>query len=136
MFNFLPLINNSVTTGLDFLLLMISAIISSKAINVLRFFTYIVFLISSECSKKALGSLKGFNPLLSLLLIKNWYFASYGSFAYKYILSIPACCVLNSMHLFFQIQKLLLLVFCMDDLEYMATLNYILFCFHLHDHQN
>ena len=30
MFNFLPLINNSVTTGLSFLLLIISSIISSK----------------------------------------------------------------------------------------------------------
>ena len=26
--------------------------------------------------------------MLSLLLIKNWYLASYGSLAYKYILSI------------------------------------------------
>ena len=31
--SFLPLINNSVTTGLSFLLLIISAIISSKTIN-------------------------------------------------------------------------------------------------------
>ena len=38
MFNFLPLINNSVTTGLRFLLLIISAIIPSKTINTLRFF--------------------------------------------------------------------------------------------------
>ena len=34
------------------------------------------------------------------------------------------------MHLFFQIQNLQLLIFCMDDLEYMVTLNYVLFCFH------
>ena len=33
------------------------------------------------------------------------------------------------MHLFFQIQNLLLLVFCMDDLEYIATLNNVLFIF-------
>ena len=31
---------------------------------------------------------KCFNPVFSLLLIKNKYFASYGSLAYKYILSI------------------------------------------------
>ena len=37
-FNFLLLINNSVTTGLRFLLLIISAIISSKTVNTLRFF--------------------------------------------------------------------------------------------------
>ena len=36
----------------------------------------------------------------------------------------------------FQIQNLLLLVFCMDDVEYTATLNYVLFYFHLHNHQN
>ena len=30
------------------------------------------------------------------------------------------------MHLFFQIQNLQLLVFCMDDVKYMATLNYFL----------
>ena len=44
--------------------------------------------ISLEYSIKALGSLKGFNPMLSLFLIKNWYLSSYGSLAYKYILSI------------------------------------------------
>ena len=37
MFNFLPLINNSITTEFSFLLLIISAIISSKTINILRF---------------------------------------------------------------------------------------------------
>ena len=37
---------------------------------------------------KALGSLKGFNPVLYLLFIKNWYLVSYGTLAYKYILSI------------------------------------------------
>ena len=37
---------------------------------------------------KALGSLKYFNPVLSLFLIKKWCFASCGYFAYKYILSI------------------------------------------------
>ena len=34
----LPLVNNSVTIGFSFLLLIISAIISSKTINTLRFF--------------------------------------------------------------------------------------------------
>ena len=38
---------------------------------------------------KALGSLKCFNPVLSLLLIKNCYLVSRGSLAYKCILSIP-----------------------------------------------
>ena len=39
IFNFLPLISNSVTTGFSFLLLIISAIMSSKTINILRFLT-------------------------------------------------------------------------------------------------
>ena len=41
-----------------------------------------------EYSVKTLGSLKCFNPMLSFFLIKNWYLSSYGSFAYKHILSI------------------------------------------------
>ena len=46
-------------------------------------------------------------------------------------------CLLNLiMHLFFQIQNLLLLVFCMDNLEYMAILNYVPFNFHLYSYQN
>ena len=40
---------------------------------------------------KGLGSLKWFIPTPSLLLIKYWYFDSYGSFAYKYILSMSGC---------------------------------------------
>ena len=44
--------------------------------------------MSFEYSINALGSLKCFNPVLSLLLIKNWHLSSYGSLAYKYILSI------------------------------------------------
>ena len=42
MSNFIPLINNSVTTEFSFVLLIISAIISPKTISTLRFFTYIV----------------------------------------------------------------------------------------------
>ena len=38
MFSFFPLINNAVTTGLRFLLLSISAIISSKTISILQYF--------------------------------------------------------------------------------------------------
>ena len=44
MFNFLPLINNSVTTGLNFLLLIISAITPSKTINILPFF-YLYYIL-------------------------------------------------------------------------------------------
>ena len=43
MFNFLLLINSSVTIEFSFLFSIISAMISSKTINILGFFTYIVF---------------------------------------------------------------------------------------------
>ena len=63
MFNFLPLINNTVTTELSFFLFIISAIRSSKTINTLRFFPRFyssIFLrtscISFEYSMNALGS--------------------------------------------------------------------------------
>ena len=79
MFSFVPLINNSVTIGLSFLLLSITAIISSKKKKKnLRFllgmyssvFLYISS-ISFEYSIKALESLKCFKPGFSSLLIKN-----------------------------------------------------------------
>ena len=38
--SFLPLINNTVTIGLNFLLLSISAISSSKTINILKFYFF------------------------------------------------------------------------------------------------
>ena len=84
--NFLCLINNSVTVGLSFLLLSISALILSNAINIfrflLRFYSSIFLWISSQLfdhSIKAFESLKYFKPVLFLLLISNWYSASYGS---------------------------------------------------------
>ena len=50
---------------------------------------------------------------------------------YKYLVEY----LLNlKMHLFFLIQNLLLLIFCMDDLEYMVTLSYVLFYFHYGNH--
>ena len=41
-----------------------------------------------EYSIKASGLLKCFNPVLSVLLIKNCYLASYGSLAYNFFSSI------------------------------------------------
>ena len=95
--------------------------------------------MSFEYSNIALGSLKFFDPVLSLLLIKNWYLASYGSLAYKYILSISGWLLLNLiMHLLFQIPSHLLLTICMNDLKYTANLNYVnrvpaLLFFHLNN---
>ena len=50
MFNFLPLINNSVTNEFSFLLLIISAIILSKTINMFRSLSVLssCFLIGTE----------------------------------------------------------------------------------------
>ena len=94
MFSFLPLMNNSVTIRLSFLLLSISTIVSLKTINILRFLFGLcssIFLCISSMSFdywiKALESFKCFKLVLSLLLISNWYFASYGSLAYKYYFS-------------------------------------------------
>ena len=109
MFSFLRLINNSVTIEFSFLLLIISAIISSKTINILcslstlylSIFLSISF-ISFEYWIKALGSWKCFNPVLSLLLIKNSYLDSYESLAYKYILSVSSwlCIKFNNTFVF------------------------------------
>ena len=92
---------------------------------------------------KALGSLKCFDPVISLLLIKNTKDIIKDILLHKDVLHTNiiyqylADYLLNSiMHLFFQIQNLLLLVFYMDDLEYMVTLSDVLFCFHLYNHQN
>ena len=47
MFSFLPLINNSVTIGLRFLLLSISAIILPNTINI--FFFYLDYILQYFC---------------------------------------------------------------------------------------
>ena len=78
MHNILPLINNSVIIGLSFLFLSLSAIISSKTINISHFLFGLyssIFLeissISFELSIKALESSKCFKPVLFRLSIKN-----------------------------------------------------------------
>ena len=78
MFSFLSLINNLVTSGLRFLLLSISAIISSNTINFLRslfglnssMFLYISS-ISFAYSIKAFELLKCLKLVLLRLIIKN-----------------------------------------------------------------
>ena len=102
MFNFLPLINNSVTIELSFLLLTISAIVLSKRFSILLFKCRLyssMFLWKSSKSfeylLKALESLNYFKPVLSRLLIENWYFVSYRSLAYQSILSISSRCLIK-----------------------------------------
>ena len=104
-------------------------------------FTYIIFFNIFYkhliISIKALGSLKSFNHTLSLLLIKIDIFLNidllhtniFNQYLVGYLLDLK-------MHLVLQIQYLLLLAFYMDDLEYMATLNYALFYFHWYNYQN
>ena len=45
--------------------------------------------MSFEYSIKALESFKCFKPVLFLMLIKNWYFTSYGSLVYHGTFTIP-----------------------------------------------
>ena len=78
MFSFLPLTNDSVTTGLSVLLPSILATALSKAINILRSlfgFYFSKFLeisfVSFEYSIKVLESLKSFKPVLLRLPIYN-----------------------------------------------------------------
>ena len=146
MFNFLPSINNSVTIGLSFLLLCISAIISSKMVNNwlflggegggrrgvrrIAFFNVFINIIHIIwVFNKSLESLKCFKPVLSQLLIKKWYFPLYGSLAYKCYQYLVADLINWIMNLFFQIQNLQLLILYMDGLYYIATFNlFFFFC--------
>ena len=70
-------------------------------------------------------------PTISLFKIKYWYFVSYGSYGYRYARSISGWWFINFSNVFaFLDPALLLLVFCIDDLEYMTPANYVLFYFH------
>ena len=78
IFNFHPLINNSVTIGLSFLLLSMSAMISSNATDIFRFLYGLYFSISLsvssisfEYSIKAFKLFKYFKPVLFLFLISR-----------------------------------------------------------------
>ena len=101
IFNFLPLIKKSVTVPLSFSLLCISAMISSKIIEIYRF-------LFGLYSIKVFESFKYFKPVLSLFLIKNWTFASDGSFTYIKDLSIfsPWFIRLSNAIVFFQAPKI------------------------------
>ena len=99
IFNFLPVINNSITIGLSFLLLSISAIISSNKIrffcfylgyNLQYFYKYQPYYLNIQFRKR-LRIIKCFVPTSSRFLIQNWYFASFISLTYKSILSISDC---------------------------------------------
>ena len=65
--------------------------------------------------------------ILSLFLIKNWCFDSYWFFSYTYILSISDRLLNLKIQLFFLILSLQLIIFCMDDLKYMAYFEFFFF---------
>ena len=125
------------------LLLIISAIISSKTIITLRYFPRLhssIFLktpcISFEYSIKDLGLLcfkSHFHTSelnIDILLHRDLFHIN---IFYQYLGDSMLDLI---MHWFFLINNLLLLVFCMDDLEFMATLGCVPFYFHLCNHQN
>ena len=87
MFSFLPLINNSVSTGLCFLLLSILCILLSEL------YSSIFNKHHPYYSSIQLKLLNDHNALslyfgVCCLLINIWYFAWCGTFAYRYILSV------------------------------------------------
>ena len=93
--------------GLIFFITITSAIMSSKTFNTLCFFLRLyssIFSwtpsISLEYSIKALRSSQWFKPNFSRLLIKYWHFALYGSFAYRYALSISGWLLIKSNNAF------------------------------------
>ena len=87
MFNFISLINISVTIGVSFLLLRKSPIVSSNTINILRslfgFYPYFRKYYPFESSDKSFQIFNCFEPAPLSFLVNNQYFASYGSSAYK-----------------------------------------------------
>ena len=87
MFNFLTPINHSVIIEFSFLLLITyQQSYHLKLLIICVLYPHLeTSSISFEYLIKVFGSLKCFNPVLSLLFIKNLYLASCGSLAYKYI---------------------------------------------------
>ena len=143
MFSFLPLINKLVTIEFSFLLLIISAIITSKTINFCVLYLYCIhqyFCKHLACHLNTQWKLLDHHNDLSQLFHLYWLNIDillhvdllHRNIFYQYLAGF----LLNlKLHLFFQTLSLLLLVFCMDDLEYMAPLNYVVFCFHSRNHQ-
>ena len=81
MFRFLPLINSSVTIGLNFLLLIISSNTINTSCSLSGMYPHKYH--SYHLSVKALELLRFSKPTSLRLLINNLYFASYGSLVYK-----------------------------------------------------
>ena len=141
--NFLPLIRNSVTIDFSSLSFIITAFISSKTIKILDLLPILYFLSIYINILHIIWILnKSFKIIKVILYFLFCWLKSnillhkdllHTNIFYRYLTDY----LLNLItQLLFQIQNLLLLVFCTDELEYTATLNYVRFCFHLHNHQN
>ena len=91
MVNFLPLINSSVTPGLEFLLLIISAIISSNTTDIFctlhgfSFHRYPIHYSNIQCKPLNFYCAQ---DQISSFLIRYWYFDLSWSLTYKWILPI------------------------------------------------
>ena len=130
MFSFLPLINNSVTIGLIF---SVSKNISNYIIKNNQYFSFFIWIIIVIVFINIIHIIRVFIKsfrIIERFLNENWYFASYRSLAYKYIYHYLVFDLLDSiMNLLFQIQSFQLLIFYMDDLEFVANLSFFMFSF-------
>ena len=110
MFSFLLLINNLFTTGLSFLLLSISAIDSYQE-QLISYVFYLVCILHCFYKYHLYHS-----SIHTLLLIKNW------KFIINFYKSISGCWFIR-LNIRFQIQSLQLLIFCMDDENFVVDLD-------------
>ena len=86
---------------------------------------------------KALGSLKRFKPTFSRILTKFDILLNKDLLRTNIFYQCLVDYLLNLItHLFFQYLNLLLLIFCMDDQEYLTSFYCVQFYFHYRSHQN
>ena len=134
LFRFQHLINNSVTTELNFSLLSLSTIVSLSIIKISFVKIWIVFfnllLNINEYSIYDFRFLKWFLPLISYLLFGDWYFDSHGSIN-KFYQYLDGDLLNYKMNLFFQIQNLYVLYGICSQFELYSFIffYYFLDCF-------
>ena len=134
MLNFLPLINNLVTIGLPFLLLSISTIIRSKYDQYFAFFIWIVFfsifiniIHIIRVFNKSFRIIYLIMPLLSCLQLTIDILLHMDlqriNKLYQYLVGDLLDQIIN---LFFLSMRLQLLIFCVDDQDFVADLDYVI----------
>ena len=114
-------------------------------INTFRLLTglYLLIFLYRSCISfkyliKALESLKRFKFIFLHLLINNWYIAWYGSFAYRYVLSVTEWWwYIRLTHAFaFLTKSPQLIIFCMNGLKYNTSLDCPLLYFLLYNYES